>query len=145
MPAGAWLTDSQHWEIQVRTWVFTLKGRENLNFKITTWIKFGLNLKLELTYEIEFAFKLEIFEEFFKKRWLDSPCYLTVVSGGSSSSGGLNKDTRRCFLRCLQVSNSSSLLFNIEFWSAVRITSFSVRHRSHARPPLENGWPLAYT
>ena len=43
-----------------------------------------------------------------------------VVSGGSSSSGGLNKDTRRCFLRCLQVSNSSSLLFNIEFWSAAK-------------------------
>ena len=60
------LTDSQHWEIQVKTWVFTLKGRENLNFKTTTWIKFGLNLK-KLTYEIEFAFKLEIFEVFLKK------------------------------------------------------------------------------
>ena len=83
------------------------------------------------------------FLKYFLKRCLGSPCYLMVVSGGSSSSGGLNKDTRRCFLRCLQVSNSSSLLFNIEFWSAVRITSFSVRHRSHARPPLENGWPLA--
>ena len=28
------LTDSQHWEIQVKTWVFTLKWWENLNFKI---------------------------------------------------------------------------------------------------------------
>ena len=42
------LTDSQHWEIQVKTWVFTLKGRENLNFKTITWIKFGLNLRLNL-------------------------------------------------------------------------------------------------
>jgi hypothetical protein len=47
--------------------VFTLKGRENLNFKSITWIKFGLNLKLKLTFEIEFAFKLEIFEVFLKK------------------------------------------------------------------------------
>ena len=99
---------------------------------------------------------------------LDSPCYLTVVSGGFFF---LNKDTRRCFLWCLQVSSSSSLLFNIEFWSAVRIMSCSVRpplenacplalidhfisnsvrHKSHARPPLENAqcmppclnWPL---
>ena len=65
------------------------------------------------------------------------------MSGGSFFLGGLNKDTRRCFLRCLQVSSSSSLLFNIEFWSAIRIASFSLRHRSHARPPLENAWPLA--
>ena len=79
----------------------------------------------------------------FLKKCLGSPCYLMVVSGGSLSLGGLNKDTRRCFLLCLQVSISSSLLFNIEFWSAVRITSFSVRHRSHDRPPLENGCPLA--
>ena len=72
------------------------------------------------------------FLKYFLKRCLGSPCYLMVVSGGSSSSGSLNKDTRRCFLHCLQVSSSSSLLFNIKFWSAVRITSFSVRHRSHA-------------
>jgi len=39
---------------------------------------------------------------------------LTVVSGGSSSSGGLNKDTRRCFLRCLQVFNSSSLRLRLK-------------------------------
>ena len=32
------LTDSQHWEIQVKSWVFTLKGRENLNLK-----KYNLN------------------------------------------------------------------------------------------------------
>ena len=50
--------------------------------------------------------------------------------------------TSRCFLRCLQGSSSSSLLFSIEFWSAVRITSFSVRQRSHARPPLENACPV---
>ena len=36
--------------------MFTLQGRENLNFKITTLLKFELDLKLELTYEIEFAF-----------------------------------------------------------------------------------------
>ena len=41
----------------------------------------------------------------------------------------LHKDTRGCFLQCLQVSSYSSLLFNIVFWSAVRITSFSVRLR----------------
>jgi hypothetical protein len=29
------------------------------------------------------------------------------------------------------VSSSSYFLFNIEFWSAVGITSFSVRHKSH--------------
>ena len=33
-----------------------------------------------------------------------------MVSGGLFIS---NKDTRRCFLRCLQVSSSSSLLFSI--------------------------------
>ena len=65
------------------------------------------------------------------------------MSGGSLSLGGLNKDIRRCFLWCLQVFSSLSLLFNIVFWSAVRIMCFSVRHKSHDRPPLENGWPLA--
>ena len=77
---------------------------------------------------------------FFKKKSLGSPCYLIVVSGGSFF---LNKDTRRCLLWCLQVSTNSSLLFKIEFWSAIRIPSFPVRHRSHARPPLENACPLA--
>ena len=62
---------------------------------------------------------------------------------GSFSLGGSNTDIRRYFLWCLQVSSSSSLLCNILLGSALRITSFSVRHRSHARPPLENGWPLA--
>ena len=71
------------------------------------------------------------------KKCFGSPCYLTVVSGGSFFLGG-NSDTRRCFLRCLQDSSNSSLLFNIVLWSAVRIISFSVRHRSHALPPLEN-------
>ena len=51
------------------------------------------------------------------------------MSGGFFVS---NNDTRWCFLRCLQVSSNSSLLFNIVLWSAVRIVSFSVRHRSHA-------------
>ena len=54
-----------------------------------------------------------------------------VISGGFFL---LTKDTRRCFLRCLQVSSN---LYLLVFWSAVRITSFSVRHRSHARTPLE--------
>ena len=31
-------------------------------------MKLGLNLKLELTYEIEFAFKFEIFEVSFLKK-----------------------------------------------------------------------------
>ena len=34
---------------------------------------------------------------FFFKKGLGSPCYLIVMSGGSLSLGGLNKDTRRCF------------------------------------------------
>ena len=117
-------TDAQHWEIQFKTWMFTFKGQENLNLKFNLdyiWTKF------------------EGFEVFLKKMLR----YLMVVSGGSFLLGGLNKDTRRCFLRCLQVSSSSSLLLNIEFWLVVRITSFSVRYRSHERPPLENGWPLA--
>ena len=36
----------------------------------------------------------------------------------------------RCFRRCLQVSSSSSLLFSIVYGFSVRITSFSVKHRS---------------
>ena len=43
MPTGVWLI--LNWEIPVKTWVFTLKGRENLNFKSITWIKFGSFLK----------------------------------------------------------------------------------------------------
>ena len=35
------------------------------------------------------------------------------------------------------------VLFNIVFWSALRIMSFSVRHRSHAWPPLEKACTLA--
>ena len=50
------------------------------------------------------------------------------MSGGFFVS---NNDTRRCFLRCLQISSNSSLLFNIMLWSAARIVSFSVRRRSH--------------
>ena len=71
------LTDSQLWEIQAKTWVFTLsvyfeKGGKiwisKLQLELNwTKLEIGLNLKLELIYEIEFAFKLEIFEVFFKK------------------------------------------------------------------------------
>ena len=39
-------------------------------------------------------------------------------------------ETRRCFRLCLQVSSSSSLLFSIVWGFSVRITSFSVKHRS---------------
>ena len=98
-----------------------------------------MKIGLKFRYEVELEFNLEYFLKcFFLKRCLGSPCYLMVVSGGSFFLSGLNKDTRRCFLWCLQVSSSSSLLFNIEFWSAVRTTSFSVRDRSHEWPPLEN-------
>ena len=55
------------------------------------WVKFGLNLK--------------VFEVFLQK-YLGSPCYLIVVSGGFFL---LNKDTRRCFLWCLQVSTVSTV------------------------------------
>ena len=58
------------------------------------------------------------------KKCLGSFCYLMVVLVCSFFLGE-NKDTRRCFLRSLQVSSNSSLLFNIVFWSAVRIMSFS--------------------
>ena len=69
------------------------------------WIKFGLNW--------------QVLKYFFK--CLGAPCYLIVVSGGF-----LNKVQEGIFFG-VQVSSSSSLLFNIEVWSAVRITSFSVR------------------
>ena len=97
------------------------RGREIWNW---IWVEFGINGR---------------FMKYFFKNCLGTPCYLIVVSGGFFF---LNKDTRRCFLECLHVSSSSSLLFDIEFWSTVRIKSFSVRHRSHARPPLENACPL---
>ena len=57
---------------------------------------------------------------------------------------GLKKNTRRCFLWCLLAFIISSPLFKIEFWSTIRITSFSVRHRSHARPSLENAFLTFY-
>ena len=62
-----WFSALRNSEIQVKTWVFSLKGRENLNFKSLTWIKFGLNLKLDPKYKFEFVFKLEIFEVFFNE------------------------------------------------------------------------------
>ena len=93
---------------------------------------------LKFEFPIEFKLNFGCIERFLKK-CLGTPRYLIVVSGGFSF---LNKDIRRCFLRCLQVSSNSSLLFNIVFWSAVRITSFSVRHKTHARPPLEKACPL---
>ena len=88
---------------------------------------------------VQFVLDMEFLKYFFLK-CLGTSCYLTVVSGGFFFS---DKDTRRCFLRCLQVSSNSSILFNIVFWSAIRIISFSVRHRSHALPSLENACPLA--
>jgi hypothetical protein len=112
---------------------------KNLKFGLKFGYEVEFGLKFGYEFEFEFEFKLKGLLKCFKKKCLGSPCYLMVVSGGSLSLGGLNRDTRRCFLWCLQVSSSSSLLFNIEFWSALRITSFSVRHRSHVRPPLENG------
>ena len=66
------------------------------------WIKFWLNWKV-LNYFV------------FLNAWV--PPVTLVVSGGSFF---LSRDTRRCFLRCLQVSSNSSLnssiLFSIEFW-----------------------------
>jgi len=88
--------------------------------------------------EVEFEFNLE---GFLKKNVWFPP--VKWCQGVPFFLGGLNKETRRCFLRCLQVSSSSSLLFNIVYGSAIKIASFSLRHRSHARPPLENAWPLA--
>ena len=69
-------------------------------FEFKIWISMKLNLSL--------------IQNVFLKKCLGSPCYQVVVSGGSFFLGGLNKDTRRCFLWCLQVSSSLSLLFNIK-------------------------------
>ena len=53
-------------------------------------------------------------------------------------------ETSKCFRRCLQVSSSSSLLFSIVWGFSVRITSFSVKHKSQDWLPLENAWPRAF-
>ena len=74
-------------------------------------LKFGL----EFGYEVGFEFKLEGFWKCFFLNVQVPPDHLIAVSGGSFLLGGSNKDTRRCFLWCLQASNSSSLLFSIEF------------------------------
>ena len=64
------------------------RGREIWNW---IWVEFGINGR---------------FMKYFFKNCLGTPCYLIVVSGGFFF---LNKDTRRCFLRCLQVSSNSQL------------------------------------
>jgi hypothetical protein len=121
-----------HWSLMF-TFLFIFlfpiwKGLGDIKF----WdLKLNWDMKLNLSLIWD-----DFFGSFFFK-CLGSPCYLMVVSGGSFFSGGCHKDTSRCFLWCLQV------LFNIEFLLAVIFTSFSVRRRLHARPPLENAWPLA--
>ena len=117
----------RHHRLSMFTFLFTL-------VYLIVYLESGGRFKFEL----KFGFRLKCFLQ----KCLGSPCYLIVVSGGSFLLGGLNKDTRRCFLQCLQASSILSLLFNIELWSAVRITSFSVMHRLHEQPPLENGWLL---
>ena len=88
----------------------------------------------------EFAFESNVGSEVFKKLFrFNSPCYLSTISG--ECLFGI-KDKRRCFLRCLQVSSNSSLLFNIELCSAVRIMSFSMSHKSHA--PTWKCMPLCF-
>jgi hypothetical protein len=77
------------------TFLFTWKVAGDSKFKF----KFGFEI------EIKFEYQLEGFFEVFFKKCLGSPCYLMVVSGGSLFLGGLNKDTRRCYLWCLQVSS----------------------------------------
>ena len=67
----------------------------------------------------------------FLKKSLSSP----------SAQGGFC-EMSRCFLQCLQVSSNSSCLFNIECWLSLKITSFSVIHKSQAFPTLLNAWPL---
>ena len=52
--------------------------------------------------------------------------------------------SKRTFVRCLQVSSSSSLLFSIVWGFSVRMTSFSVKHKSQDWLPLENAWPRAF-
>ena len=64
-----------------------------------------LKLGLKFRYEVEFEFNLKDFLKCFLKN------VKVVVSGGSFFLVGPNKDIRRCFLWCPQVSSSSSLLF----------------------------------
>ena len=108
-------------------WLFVcllLEGFGNfLNFRekgrsiwISIWDWNWIRVKSRIEIDLELNLKVS---EVFKKNRFGPPCYL---------SGFLF--LRRCFLWCLQVSSNSSLLFNIVFWSAVRIMSFSVRHRS---------------
>ena len=58
-----------------------------------------------------------------------------------SQMGATKPQNQTKSTKSLQVSSSSSLLLNIEFWFAVR--SFSVKHKSQAWPPLENACPIA--
>ena len=37
-----------------------------------------------------------------------------------------------------------SRLFSVDFGSAIKIVSFSVRHKSHSFPPLDKGCALAF-
>ena len=38
----------------------------------------------------------------------------------------------------------SSRLFSVDFGSAIKIVSFSVKHKSHSFPPLDKGCALAF-
>lgn len=83
-----------------------------------------------------------ITREFFKKMFLVPPNIAIFGGGGYCYPESI--DTRKCFLLCRHVSSSSSRLFNILLLSSVRITSFSVKHRSQALDPLENVCPFAF-
>ena len=83
----------------------------DLNLESVAGFKFGFKFGLNLNLNWKVSLKC-----FFQKNDKVPLDYLIVVSGGSFLlEGGSNKDTRRCFLWCLQASTSSSLLFSIEF------------------------------
>ena len=61
------------------------------------------------------------------------------------SSGGYpgSMETKRCFLLCLQVSSSSSLLLSVVRGFAISIVNFSLKHKSQALLPEEKTCPFA--
>ena len=67
----------------------------------------------------------------------------SVPSAEIHSQGGLTSASVN-FLLCLHFWRISSLLFSISFGSPFVMTNFSVRQRSHWRPPEEKTWPLAF-
>ena len=69
---------------------------------------------------------------------------IQVGSGGSCSTRFGFTVPRVYFLLCLHFDRISSLLFSVEFGSAIKIVNFSVRHKSHCFPPLDMAYAFAF-